>query len=97
MPKRGLKVLDQMRRSQANWTRRDLDNLYEHFGFTIKHGKAHDIVRHPQFPSLWDTLPRHNEIGKAYVKNAIELIDQLLVFRGADTLDTEDDDEPDNS
>lgn len=94
MPKKGLKVLEQMRRSQANWTRRDLDNLYEHFGFEIRHGSSHDIVRHSQFPLLRDTLPRHKEIGKAYIKNAIELIDQLIAIRGADALEMEENDEP---
>ena len=97
MAPKGLKVLEQMRQSQANWSRRDLDNLYEHFGFVIRHGSRHDIVRHPQFPLLWATVPRHNEVAKAYIKEAIKLIEEYLALRGVDTSKEAEKDEPDNS
>jgi len=70
-----------MRQSKANWKRRDLDSLYEGFDFVITHGKSHDIVKHPEFPELRTTLPRHNYLARGYVEYAIKLVDKLQELR----------------
>jgi len=78
MPSKAGKLLAQMRNSKSNWKRADLDKLYEGFGFVILHGGSHDIVKHPDFPQLRATLPRHRELAKGYVEFAVKLIDRLL-------------------
>jgi hypothetical protein len=52
--------------------------LYEGFGFIITHGANHDKIKHPDFPELRTTLPRHREVAKVYVEIAVTLVDQLL-------------------
>jgi len=56
----------------------DLDCLYQGFGFIISAGSKHDIVKHPNYPALRTTLPRHAFLAKGYVETAIDLIDRLL-------------------
>jgi len=75
------KLLEQMRSSKSNWKRADLDTLYEGFGFVITHGGSHDIVKHPDFPELRATLPRHRVLAKGYVEFAVKLIGRLLEFQ----------------
>jgi hypothetical protein len=78
MPSKAEKLLEQMRNSKSNWKRADLDKPYEGFGFIISHGGNHDIVKHPNFPQLRATLPRHRELAKGYVEFAVKLIDRYL-------------------
>jgi hypothetical protein len=78
MPSKSEKLLEQMRTSKSNWRRVDLDKLYQGFGFVISHGGNHDIVKHPNFPQLRATLPRHRDLAKGYVEFAVKLIDRLL-------------------
>jgi hypothetical protein len=82
MTSKAEKLLESMRQSKANWKRKDLNYLYQGFGFEIIHGKKHDIVKHPEFSELRTTLPRHNYLAKGYVEYAIKLIDKLLELRG---------------
>jgi predicted RNA binding protein YcfA (HicA-like mRNA interferase family) len=81
MPSKAEKLLEQMRRSKSNWKRADLDKLYEGFGFIISHGGSHDIIKHPDFPELRTTLPRHRELAKGYVEFAVKIIDRLLYLQ----------------
>jgi hypothetical protein len=78
MPSKAEKLLEQMRNSKSNWKRADLDKLYEGFGFIVSHGGNHDIAKHPDFPQLWATLPRHRDLAKGYVEFAVKLVDTLL-------------------
>jgi len=71
------KLLERMRRSRTGWKRADLDTLYTGFGFQIRHGGSHDIVWHPDYPHLRDTLARHRKMPPVYVTDAIKLIDEL--------------------
>ncbi len=80
MTQKALKLLERMRRSKAGWKRRELDQLYESFGFIITHGSNHDIVKHPKYPQLRATLPRHTYLAKGYVEFAIKMIDDLLTL-----------------
>lgn len=75
------KLLEQMRLSNSGWKRRDLDRLYRGYGFLILPGSKHDIIKHPDYPRLRTTLPRHNPVAKDYVKIAIELVDELIRIR----------------
>ena len=80
MTQKAIKLLERMRRSKAGWKRYDLDQLYEGFGFVITHGSNHDIVKHPTYPRLRATLPRHTYLARGYVEYAIKLIDQLIAL-----------------
>jgi len=81
--KAAIKILEGMRRSKGGWRRKDFDTVYLGFGFIITPGRSHDIVKHPDFPQLRDTLPRHaKELGKVYVSRTIELIDRLNKLKG---------------
>jgi hypothetical protein len=75
------KLLERMRQSKSNWKRADLDALYEGFGFVISHGGSHDVVKHPDFPALRTTIPRHNSLAKAYFVVAVKLVDKLLELK----------------
>ena len=75
------KLLEDMRHSKANWKKRDLEALYDSFGFEIRHGKSHDIVVHRVYKTLRTTLPRHSEVLKSYVAIAVKLVDKLLVLQ----------------
>jgi len=83
MPEHIFKLLERMRASKDNWRRRDLDELYLGFGFILKHGSNHDIVKHPDFPEIRATLPRHNKLLKVYVADAVKNIDKLLALQKA--------------
>lgn len=72
------KLFAQMSKSKAGWRRSDLDTLYEGYGFVLKHGANHDIYKHPDYPKLRATLPRHRELARGYVEFALKLINQLL-------------------
>ena len=37
----------------------------------------HDKIKHPDFPDLRTTLPRHRDIAKVYVEIAVKLVEQL--------------------
>jgi hypothetical protein len=67
-----------MRVSKSSWKRSYLDKLYLGFGFIISHGANHDIIKHPDFPILRTTLPRHRELARGYVEYAVKLVDKLL-------------------
>ena len=90
MTKKARKLLERMRRSAANWSRSDLDRLYTGFGFEIRHGSKHDIVKHPGYPHLRATLPRHTTLAKAYIRNAVKLIDELDDLTQAEELNEEE-------
>jgi hypothetical protein len=78
------KLLEQMRVSKANWKATDIARFYEGFGFIITHGANHDKIKHPDFPELRTTLPRHRDIAKVYVEIAVKLVDQLLELQIGD-------------
>lgn len=71
------KLLEKMRRSQANWKKRDLENLLLGYGFQLRHGSNHDIFTHPELHGTQFVLPRHGAVKKVYVRKAVRLIDKL--------------------
>lgn len=81
MPPKAVKLLERMRQSQTNWKQNDIISLYEGFGFTIKHGSNHDLVRHSNYPELRQTIPRHKKVKPYIVKQAVKLIDRLKALQ----------------
>lgn len=77
MARKVSELLEAMRRSKDNWTRKDLEGLYIGFGFRIRVGKKHDIAIHTKYPKLRGTLPNHKSFAKGYIVSAVRLIDQL--------------------
>ena len=77
MAKTAADLLEAMRRSKNNWTRRDLETLYKGFGFRIRIGAKHDLAIHEQYPNLRNTLPNHKSFAKGYITSAVKLIDRL--------------------
>jgi hypothetical protein len=77
MSNKAEKLLNDMRRSQANWSRNDILSLYVMFGFEVRNGAKHDVIKHPEHPDLRTTLPRHRKLAKAYVRIAVDLVDKL--------------------
>jgi hypothetical protein len=92
MTSKAQKLLERMKQSKVGWRRQDLDKLYRGFGFVIQHGSNHDIVKHPQYPHLRTTLPRHSYLARGYVDYAIKLIDALIQLQ----MGTEDEQQPEN-
>ena len=71
------KLLSRARQSPNNWSKPDLEKLYESFGFEIVRGTKHEFARHPKFPHLRGTLPNHVSFASGYVRDAVKLIDAL--------------------
>ena len=87
MPSKAEKLLERMRRSKSGWKRRDLEKLYEGFGFVLHHGAKHDYYQHPGYPMLRDTLKRSRTVSEYSVRNAIRLIEILKQFKYIDLCD----------
>ena len=83
MTTKAYKLLAKMRNSKTGWKRKNLIQLYDSFGFLIRHGASHDIVSHPKYPNLRTTLPRHSDLAVVYFEKAIELVDRLLDYERA--------------
>ncbi len=84
MTPKAAKLLEQMKRSKANWKQVDILKLYEGYGFVMIHGANHDKIKHPKHPELRTVLPRHNDLAKIYVEIAIKLIEQLTALQEGD-------------
>ncbi len=82
MPSSAYKLLERAKKTQSGWKRQELDRLYTGFGFIIRHGRSHDIVYHPDYPNLRETLPRHKNVKPVYVRQAVKLINTLLNQQG---------------
>jgi hypothetical protein len=72
------KILDNLRRSQNNCTRHDLEVIYTEYGFKIRKGSKHDFAIHAKYKRLRGSLPNHKSFAKGYVTCAIKLIDEAL-------------------
>lgn len=83
MTSKAQKLLDQMPQTYSGWGNSDFIKLYSGFGFIIKHGAKHNVAKHPDFPQLRATLPRHHELAPAYSRAALRIIDQLNELRGS--------------
>ena len=88
MPSSAEKLLERMRRSKSGWKRKDIESLYEGFGFELHHGAKHDYYKHPDYPELRDTLKRSRNIPEYNVRKAVRLIDRFIAMR--DTIMSDD-------
>ena len=82
MSKKADRLLARARASKADWTRRELDQLYRAFGFEIRHGSKHDIVVHPEHPELRATLTRSDPLAIGYITWAVKMIEALQEREG---------------
>lgn len=89
MPSRAEKLLERMRRTKSGWKRKDIEAIYEGFGFVLKHGAKHDYYVHPDYPNLRDTLKRSRTVPEYNVRKAIRLIDRLATLK--DTIGSDED------
>lgn len=77
MTKRGDELLERAKRTQANWTISDLEQLYLQNGCDIIQGTKHRFARHPANPIKRATLPnKRKDFAKAYVRDAVDLIEE---------------------
>lgn len=83
---KALKLLERLRRSTANAKPEDIKALYLAFGFVIEPRKRHDRATHPEFsddPNLYGTIPRHRELAEYVAKQAVELVDKVILLEKA--------------
>lgn len=76
MTERGDALLTRAKRTKANWSITDLEQLYLQNDCVIRTGAKHNIAKHPEFPHLRATLPNHKGFGKGYVRAAVILIEE---------------------
>lgn len=81
MTGKGEKLLERLRNAPTNCTRDEIEALYLAFGFEIRHGAKHDVVKHSELPDFRQTLPRHSRVLIAYVKIAERAVDELRRVR----------------
>jgi len=75
---RAEKLLLQMHDSPTNCTLGDLYTVYSGFGFELRRGRKHDIVKHPKYGWLRASLPRkHESIALGYFEHAVKTINEL--------------------
>ena len=60
----GDKLLDRMRRTPFGWSQDDLRRLYEAYGFEVRQGARHLVVRHHEQRDLVTTVARHDELPR---------------------------------
>jgi predicted RNA binding protein YcfA (HicA-like mRNA interferase family) len=70
-------LFDDMCRSKAGWTAKDLETLYLGFGFRRRDGGKHVVYSHPKYPSLRTTVTRSHTVPVGYVQTAIRLVRTL--------------------
>ena len=75
---RAEKLLERMRQTRFGWGQDDFRPLYRRYGFEVIEGARHIVVRHPRFPDLNTTVPRHENLDPTYARTAVSLIDELF-------------------
>ena len=71
-----------MRSTPFGWGQDDLRHLYLAFGFEVREGGRHLVIRHPGHLDLVATVARHDELPPAYARTAVRLIEELIRRRG---------------
>ena len=83
------KLLQRMQNTKAGWKPRDLERLYDSFGFEKREGAKHTRYQHPSFPWLIATVPRHKSISPRYVGTAIRLVGEYKKLATGEELEKE--------
>lgn len=76
------KLLDRLRRTPFGWRHDDVRRLYVAYGFEVRQGARHLVVRHLEYRDLVTTLARHGELPPAYARTAVRLIEEVIRRRG---------------
>jgi hypothetical protein len=71
-----------MQRTPFGWGADDLRRLYMAFGFNVREGARHLVVRHPEHRDLLTTVARHDELPPAYARTAVRLVEEVIRRRG---------------
>lgn len=79
-PRGAENLFARMQSSKSGWGQKDFERLLLGYGFISKGGKKHNKYYHPDYPELWISVPRHNELKKWVANDAIKLIDDLLTL-----------------
>lgn len=74
MPRSNL--LARARRAPNGWTYRDLVRLLLGAGFVATEQSNHTVFRHPDYPDLQISVPRHRDIKAYLVRDALAIIDE---------------------
>ena len=78
----GDKLLGRIRQTPFGWGPDDLRRLYVAYGFQVREGARHLVVRHHEHHDLMTTLARHNELPPAYARTAVRLVEEVIRRRG---------------
>ncbi len=65
-----------MRRTKSGFGMKDLDTLYQSFGFVFREGRDR-FYFHPRHKHLCAIVARHTELAKGYISHAVHVIDEL--------------------
>ena len=79
---RGDKLLTRIRRTPFGWGQEDLRRLYVAYGFEVREGARHLVVRHPDYRDLVTTVARHDQLPPAYARTAVHLVEEVIRRRG---------------
>lgn len=76
MTERGDALLAKAKRTKANWSVADLEQLYLQNGCVILKKTKHRFGMHPANPTRRGTLPNHTNFAKGYVGEAVKVIEE---------------------
>ena len=76
MTERGDALLAKAKRTQANWSIADLEQLYIQNSCDILKKTKHSFGVHPANPMRRGTLPNHRNFAKGYVREAVKVIEE---------------------
>lgn len=80
---KAMKELDKARNSPSGWHFDSLRSLYEKFDFIVESAKgSHFTVWHPLITTQTTIINHSRELPKAYVIQAVAMIDELLALKG---------------
>jgi hypothetical protein len=88
---RGEKLLEKMRASKADWSPRELLQVYRWLGFTVTEGSKHTTVQHPDFPVLLANVSRSRVLATGYIETVLELEKELRIAQTANMAGKEQD------
>ena len=79
------RLLQKAKDAPGGWSRLDLIELYETFGFEIVAGTKHDLAKHADLPvGVKATITRSTgDIHPDYVRTAVDLIEIVLKAKEA--------------
>lgn len=75
----GEKLLDRMKQTKAGWGQRQIHRLLQSFGFSLVQS-GHRRYQHHRFASLRTTIPRQNELPVGYIKDLLNLMENLKLL-----------------